>query len=92
MVYCIKRNVAVQQSETLLEQQQEQQQFVRSHLSVNLPMAGIILTVFKSAVASRMFSGISSALKATRMTSVLSEPQRKYMFRFSLKLHSHIDY
>lgn len=25
MVYCIKRTVAVQQSETLLEQQQEQQ-------------------------------------------------------------------
>lgn len=55
-------------------------------------MAGIMLTVFKSAVASSMFSGISSALKATRTTSVLSEPQRKYMFRFSLKLHSHIDY
>lgn len=44
--------------------------------AANLPMAGIMFTVFKLAVAWRMFSGNSSPLKATRTTSALSDPPK----------------
>lgn len=56
----------------------EQHSFTTIKTCANLPMAGIMFTVFKLAVAWRMFSGNSSPLKETRRrTSAPSDPQSK---------------